>query len=101
MLYFVYIIYSASRDRYYTGHTNNLDKRVDEQNNGYSSSTKSGTPWKLMYTQQFSTRSEAMKREHEIKSKKSRSYIVVIANVVKQSNNKSVVEIASSIPSSQ
>ena len=75
MLYFVYIIYSATRDRYYTGHTDNLPKRIEQHNNGYESSTKSGVPWKLKYTEEFKTRSEAMKREYEIKSKKSRKYI--------------------------
>ncbi len=101
MLYFVYIIYSASRDRYYTGHTDNLVRRIDQHNCGYSSSTKSGIPWQLMYTEEFQTRNEAMKREYEIKSKKSRKYTVVIANLVKQSNNRSVVGIASSIHSLQ
>ncbi len=75
MLYFVYIIYSATRNRYYTGHTDNLTKRMEQHNSGYESSTKSGVPWKLMYTEEYDSRSAAMKREYEIKSKKSRKYI--------------------------
>jgi putative endonuclease len=42
---------------------------------GWSRSTKAGIPWKLVYHEVFQTKSEAMKRECEIKRKKSRKYL--------------------------
>ncbi len=35
-------------------------------------------PWRLVYFEMFETRTEAIKRENEIKSKKSRKYIEVL-----------------------
>jgi predicted GIY-YIG superfamily endonuclease len=36
---------------------------------------KGELPWKLIYQEEFSSRSEASKREHKIKEKKNRAYI--------------------------
>ncbi|MFA5833253.1 MAG: GIY-YIG nuclease family protein [Bacteroidota bacterium] len=74
-MYLVYILQSLKSGKYYVGHTDDLPYRFTQHNNGYSKSTKSGIPWKIVHTEPFSTRSDAMKREHEIKSKKSRTYI--------------------------
>ncbi|MCW5909050.1 MAG: GIY-YIG nuclease family protein [Chitinophagales bacterium] len=76
MAYTVYILYSKQSDKYYVGHTDNLTRRIEEHNSGqtrYTSATASD--WRVVYTQQFATRSDAMKREREIKHKKSRRYI--------------------------
>ena len=74
----VYILRSLSTGRYYVGHTNDLPHRLHQHNSGYSISTKSGIPWKLVYSEQFQKRSEAMIREREIKRQKSRSAIARI-----------------------
>ena len=42
---------------------------------GWSKSTKYGSPWIIKYVEQFKTKSAALKREREIKNKKSRKYI--------------------------
>jgi putative endonuclease len=74
-MYFVYILHSNTTDRFYVGHTEELQTRFAQHNNGRSRSTKSGIPWDLLYHEEFLTRSEAMKREKQIKSMKSREYI--------------------------
>ena len=38
-------------------------------------STKPYTPWTLVHLEHFASRADAMKREKDIKSKKSRKYI--------------------------
>ena len=78
--YFVYILYSSSRNSYYIGHTENIHHRLEYHNNGYNKSTKSGIPWILVHEEKFNTRSDAMKREMEIKSKKSKKYIEWLIN---------------------
>jgi len=75
MVYSTYILYSKLLDKYYVGSTNNLENRLFRHNSGYNKFTKTGIPWELVFVENFDTRSEAMNREKEIKSKKSRSYI--------------------------
>jgi len=74
-MYFVYILYSPKADRYYVGQTENLERRLEFHNSGGVFSTKPYGPWELKYTENFATRSEAMRREREIKNQKKRSYI--------------------------
>ncbi|MCB0825241.1 MAG: GIY-YIG nuclease family protein [Armatimonadetes bacterium] len=79
-MFFVYILHSASSDRFYVGHTSNLDDRLARHNQGRSKSTKSGVPWTLVYHEQFESRAEAVRRESEIKSWKSRKRIEELIN---------------------
>jgi putative endonuclease len=74
-MYFTYILYSKTRDRYYIGYTSDLSKRLQKHNMGNSKSTKSGIPWEIVYFEEYETKSEAMARERAIKKKKSRKYI--------------------------
>ena len=83
----VYIIYSKTLDKYYVGQTDNLERRLIQHNSGYSKSTKSASPWELKHVERFNSRSEAMKRELEIKSKKSRKYIEYLIETVERPEN--------------
>jgi putative endonuclease len=76
MNYFVYILYSEKCDKYYVGQTESLKRRIEEHNIGKGGAF-SGLclPWKLVYHELYSSRSDAIKREKEIKGKKSRKYI--------------------------
>lgn len=68
----VYILYSLSRDRYYIGHTEDLEKRLQEHRR---KRTLGAGDWVLKYCEAHETRGSAMKREAEIKNKKRRSYL--------------------------
>jgi putative endonuclease len=74
-MFYTYILYSASADRYYVGSTADMNVRIEQHNAGRNKSTKAGKPWSIQYTETFATLSEARKREIEIKNKKSRKYI--------------------------
>lgn len=53
---------------YYTGWTNNLDKRVKDHNAGKGAKyTKARLPVSLIYHEEFQTKEEAMRREYAIK----------------------------------
>jgi len=71
----VYIIYSEKIDRYYTGITEDLEWRLERHNQGWGRFTKRGIPWMVVYNEKYITKSEAVKREREIKNRKSRKYI--------------------------
>ena len=75
MKYFTYILFSEKTNKYYIGYTSNINTRLDKHNLGGTTSTRSGRPWKLMYYETYSNKTEAIKREKEIKNKKSRKYI--------------------------
>lgn len=75
MSHFVYILLCAD-DTLYTGYTTNIKERENKHNGigDTESSKKLGAkytrarrPVKLVYSEEFSTRSEAMKRECAIK----------------------------------
>jgi putative endonuclease len=74
-MYYLYILKSKISDKFYIGQTENLERRVFYHNSGYSKSTKYGVPWELVYTEKFTSRSEAYRREQEIKSQKRKEYI--------------------------
>jgi len=65
-----YILKSLKSRKHYVGHTENMEKRIVRHNSGMVKSTKSGRPWEVLYIERFSTKSEAYRRELEIKSYK-------------------------------
>jgi putative endonuclease len=81
-MFFVYIIYSTSLDQYYIGHSANMGERLFRHTNSGSKATKKANDWKLVYTESYVTKSEAVKREAEIKRKKSRKYIEFLVSSV-------------------
>jgi putative endonuclease len=75
MKYFVYIIESLKDGSYYVGSTQDLNERMERHNQGRSTYTKPKRPWDLVYTEEHPNRSSAIKREKEVKSKKSKEFI--------------------------
>jgi putative endonuclease len=75
MAFHTYIIFSAKLDRFYIGHTENIEIRLGQHNSGISDFTAKASDWNLVHSESFETRELARKREMEIKKKKSRKYI--------------------------
>jgi len=40
MNFYTYILFAEKLDKFYIGHTNDLERRVNENNSGFSKSTK-------------------------------------------------------------
>jgi putative endonuclease len=58
----------CSDNTLYCGYTNNLNKRIAAHNKGKGAKyTKTRLPVKLVYSEVFDNKSEAMKREWQIK----------------------------------
>jgi putative endonuclease len=66
-MFTVYILQSVINSKYYVGHTDDIIERLSRHNRGAVLSTKSGKPWKLIYKEDFETRSGAYRRELEMK----------------------------------
>lgn len=64
---YVYIL-ECKDGTFYTGWTNNLEKRVEKHNTGKGAKyTISRIPVVLKYYEKYETKEEAMRREYEIK----------------------------------
>ena len=77
-MFFIYILYSGSADRFYIGQTSDVERRLHEHNHPLKNSkfTSKYIPWELMLSFPVSEeRAAAMKMEKFIKSQKSRSFI--------------------------
>jgi putative endonuclease len=68
MAYNVYAIKSSIDNRKYVGFTLDLERRINEHNNGRTKSTKGYIPWILIYNELVETREVARKREKYLKS---------------------------------
>ena len=74
-MFYTYVLLSLKTGRYYVGSTSHLDLRIDEHNGGKTVSTRTGIPWRLVYSEEFDSRKKAVARERHIKSQKSKTFI--------------------------
>lgn len=67
MRFWVYMLRCAD-DSYYTGHTDNLEERIAEHQTGeVTGYTSARLPVSLVFSEEFSSREEALAREQQIK----------------------------------
>ena len=84
MKYYAYILQSETDGSYYIGHTDSLDRRLEQHNAGKSKYTARKTPWKLVYFEEFNSRKEANQRERFLKKQRNKSfYERLIENMVR------------------
>ena len=82
MIFYVYILYSASTGKYYTGQTEDLVERLEKHNSAIfvDSSTKPGIPWKIYHVIECTSRKQAVNIESHIKNMKSVKYYHSLKN---------------------
>ena len=72
----VYVLYSEKYEKIYIGYTSDLEARIKSHN---EFATKGWTirfrPWKLIYTETFENKTEALERERQLKSARGRVFI--------------------------
>ena len=74
-MHYIYILYSEVLDRYYIGATKDISKRIEKHLQSKKGFTSRAKDWELKYSEVFDEKSEALKRERQIKSWKSRKLI--------------------------
>ncbi len=67
-MYAVYVLKSIFRNYIYVGLTNCLDRRIAEHQRGKEKTTAPYSPFKFIYSENFSDRLSARKREKYLKS---------------------------------
>ena len=69
-MFYVYLIQSQLDNSFYVGYTKDLENRLKQHNNGDSTYTKRKIPWKLVYSESFKNKSDALKREIFLKKQR-------------------------------
>jgi putative endonuclease len=67
-MYYVYALVSESRNYIYVGMTDGLERRIASHNSGYNRPTKPYLPFRLLMTEEHTTRVAARAREKYFKS---------------------------------
>ena len=66
-MFYVYLLKSLGKNRFYIGHTNDVKSRLEKHNCGEVRSTRKFRPWMLLGFEAYVERCEARWREHELK----------------------------------
>ena len=66
-MFYVYLLKSKKDKNFYTGSTNDLERRMNEHNNGLVFSTKSRIPFELVYYEAYKSEDDARRRERKLK----------------------------------
>jgi putative endonuclease len=74
-MYYVYILYSLKDRKYYTGYTEDLQRRIKEHFSGWEKSTKYRIPFKLIYYEAYLDKRDAKGRELFLKSGSGKKYL--------------------------
>ena len=76
MMFTVYVLFTDLHNKIYIGYTSNLIQRFYSHNfHSNNSWTSKYRPWKVIYCEYFTLKSEAIKREKELKMGKGREWI--------------------------
>ena len=81
-MWFVYIL-ECSRGKLYTGVTSNLKRRFTEHMNRKVRFTCNNLPVKIVFTESFLSKSQALKREAQIKKWTRKKKLALIKNDLK------------------
>jgi len=71
-MHFLYLLKSDNHCRTYVGISADVEKRLSEHNRGKVRSTKAYYPYSLIYKEDFLTKTDARKREIELKTNSSK-----------------------------
>lgn len=77
-MFYIYAVYNKEQNKIYIGQTENIRKRIIHHNQKTftkSYTAKIGGYWELIYSEEFNTREDALKREKQLKSYRGREFI--------------------------
>ena len=80
MKYTVYVLYSSTCGKHYTGYTSDLPNRLLSHNHLGKDWTARYRPWALIYSEEFITQQEAMTYEKWLKTGAGRDFVKKIAH---------------------
>ncbi|MDP8223209.1 MAG: GIY-YIG nuclease family protein [Candidatus Lernaella stagnicola] len=79
-MFFVYVLQSETSGRFYCGSTADLEERLKRHNDqnytGTQTTKRFPGPWRLVWSMELPTRSEAMAKEKQIKKRGIQRFLV-------------------------
>lgn len=75
MYYYIYVLRSLKDNKFYTGYSNNLRKRIQQHQKGLVQSTKHRLPVELIYFEGCNNQQDATKREKYLKTTYGKRYL--------------------------
>ncbi len=66
-MFYVYLLKSEKDKDLYIGFTDDINRRINEHNNGKVSSTGSRIPFELIYVEGYKSEKDARQRENNLK----------------------------------
>ena len=76
-MFFVYVLKSKSVRKFYTGHTNDLERRLSEHNKEQGEYSSRYAPWEIVYKERCGSLAEAVRKEKYLKSAAGRRWLKV------------------------
>ena len=76
----VYILCNSKTNRYYVGSTIDIERRLKQHKSGNTQTTRILGTKELVYIEEYNNVQEARIREKQIKSYKSKKYIIKLIN---------------------
>ena len=74
--YFVYVLFPEKFDKIYIGYTSDLENRLLSHNYlSYKGWTVKYRPWRLILSEEFSLKKDALEKENQLKSAKGRELV--------------------------
>lgn len=73
--YYIYVLLSLKDNKFYTGFTDNLKRRLNDHNSGKVESTKFRRPFDLVYFEGCRNKNDALHREKYLKTTYGKRYI--------------------------
>lgn len=74
-MFYTYIIYSETKNKYYIGSSENPGERLKKHNSKNKGFTNQASDWKIVFTKCFEVKKESLDFELKIKNWKSRKMI--------------------------
>ena len=75
MIFYTYVLISERDKKFYVGFTQDIERRIDEHNEGIVTSTKHRRPLKLVYYEACLNKIDALKPEKYFKSGYGRRFL--------------------------
>jgi len=75
MTFYVYLLESLDRKSWYIGYLDNLKRRLAEHNNGKGGQTTRTKKWRLIYSEGYLNKFDALGREKFLKSGSGRRHL--------------------------
>ncbi|MBR1808571.1 MAG: GIY-YIG nuclease family protein [Paludibacteraceae bacterium] len=75
-MFTVYVLYSDIFNKIYIGYTSDIENRIIAHNHPNNKGwTKTFQPWRIIYSENYDNKQQAMMREKQLKTSRGRAFI--------------------------